>query len=132
MPETGSERPATKPFAAFVQEQRRGALHTELSEQLADLVHSCVETGKKGKLTLTIAVAPMKGEEGVLTITDDVKVAAPKPDARPAIFFADEHGNLSRNDPRQTELPLRGVEGGAGRADDGTDENRGRAAGTGA
>lgn len=141
MPETGTQEPreqegdapARKPFAAFVQEQRRGALHTELSDHLADLVHSCVETGKKGKLTLTVTVAPMKGSsDGVLTVTDDVKVAAPKPDARPAIFYADEHGNLSRNDPRQLEIGLRGVDGGAGRADDGTDEDRGSAAGTGA
>jgi hypothetical protein len=106
------ERPQTKPFAAFVQEQRRGALHTEVSDQLAELVHACVETGKKGTLTLQITVAPTKNEEGTVLVTDDIKVKAPKPDARPAIFFTDEHGNLSRQDPRQAELPLREVPGG--------------------
>jgi hypothetical protein len=128
-----ADPPVRKPFAAFVQEQRRGALHVELSDNLAELVTACVETGKKGKLTLTVTVAPMKGSsDGVLTVTDEVRLAVPKADARPAIFYADEHGNLSRNDPRQLEIGLRGVDGGAGRADDGTDTDRDRAAGAGA
>lgn len=106
------DRATTKPFTQFIAEQRRGALHTELSDQLAELVHACLETGKKGKLALTISVAPIKDADGTVSITDDVKLTAPKPDAKPSIFFTDEQGNLSRQDPRQVELPLREVPGG--------------------
>ena len=38
---------------------------------------------------------------------------APKGERPASTFFADETGNLSRNPPRQQELPLRQVEGGA-------------------
>lgn len=107
-----AERPQRKPFAQFLQEARKGGLHSELSDELAELVQSCVETGKKGKLVLTVAVVPAKDEDGTVQITDDVKVTVPKPDARPSVFFADDHGNLSRTNPRQGELPLREVPGG--------------------
>lgn len=120
VPETApaSERPALKPFAAFVQEQRRGALQTELSEALADLVRACVETGKKGKIQLEIAVAPTKDADGTVYITDQVKLSAPRPDARPSMFFTDENGNVSRTNPRQPELPLRPVAGGRSDGDE--------------
>lgn len=111
---TATEREQRKPFAQFLQEARKGGLHTELSDELADLVHTCVETGKKGKLALTISVLPAKDEDGTVTITDDVKVTAPKPDVRPSVFFADDEGNLSRTNPRQMEIGLRGVDGGRG------------------
>lgn len=114
MPKTSdaAERPSLKPFAAFVQEQRNGALHDELSNALAELVAVCVETGKKGVLTLKVTVAPQKDEVTML-VSDDVKLTAPKHDAKPALFFPDEHGNLLRSDPRQLDIAnLREVPGG--------------------
>lgn len=123
--ETGvDERPQIKPFAAFLQEQRRGVAHTEISEALAELVQACVQTGKKGTLTLQIAVQPIKDADGTVYITDGVTVKAPRPDARPSMFFTDDHGNVSRQNPRQAELPIRAMDGGAGRADDGSDADR--------
>lgn len=103
-----------KPFAAFLQEQRKGSLHTELSDGLADLVRLCQEHGKTGTATLKLTVKPQKDGE-TLQITDDVKFAPPKGERPASTFFADETGNLSRNPPRQQELPLREV--GDGRAD---------------
>ena len=47
-----------KPFAAFLQEQRRGGLHGELSESLQELVRAVEEHRKAGTLTLTVKVAP--------------------------------------------------------------------------
>lgn len=120
-----AERPSLKPFAAFLTEQRNGALHDELSNALADLVAVCVETGKKGTLTLKISVLPQKDEVTML-VTDDVKTAAPKHDAKPALFFPDEHGNLLRSDPRQLDLSnLREVPGGKAQPRD-LDEAAGR------
>lgn len=100
-----------RPFGAWLQEQRRGNLHSELSEALAELAHACLEHQSGGEITLKIKAKPNK--DGVsLTFTDDIMCKAPKPDRGAAIFFADDRGNLTRNDPRQAELGLREVRGG--------------------
>ncbi len=99
-PEEGAQR---KPFAAFITEQRGGGLHGELSDALAELVLACLETGKKGKLVLEVAVASNK-DLATVTVTDKIKVTAPEIDRGAAIYFADEDGNLSRRNPRQMEL----------------------------
>lgn len=99
-----------KPFAQFVQEQRNGGLHGELSDALAELVTAVSEHGKKGSLVLTVGVALNK--DGVtVTVTDKLKLSLPEGDRGAAIFYVDEHGNLSRRNPAQTELPLREVPG---------------------
>ncbi len=96
-----AERPQTKPFAAFLQEHP-GGLHQELSDGLADVVLSVLEQKKKGKVTLTLNVAPTK--VGTVEIDGVVKLAAPTPPAQPGMFWPDEHGNLHRGDPRQPEI----------------------------
>lgn len=100
---------ARKPFAAFVQEQRNGGLHGELSDKLAALVLAALEHGKAGALQLTIKVKP--NADGItVTVTDAVKATLPEGDRGAAIYFVDEEGNLSRRNPAQIELPLREVE----------------------
>lgn len=110
--QTKDDRPTLKPFNATLQEQRRGELHQELSEGLAELVAAVMEHDKAGTLQLTLKVKPAGDGEQVHVI-DTVKVSAPKADNKPSIFFADDAGNLSRRNPRQPELPLRKLEGGA-------------------
>lgn len=97
-----------KPFAAVIQEQRNGGLHSELSHELAALVSAVQETQKPGTLTLTMKVAPNK--DGVtMTVTDKVVAKIPENDRGAAIFFVQGDGNLVRRDPRQLEMPLREV-----------------------
>jgi hypothetical protein len=91
-----------KPFAAFLHEQRRGALHGELSEKLQELVLAVEEHRKAGTLTLTLSVKPFG--DGTVAITDKIVVKAPEGERGSGIFFADEDGNLSRDDPRQTRI----------------------------
>lgn len=106
MPEDVAPDDGRKPFAAFLQEQRRGALHGELSEGLAELVRACHEARGKGTLTLQIIVVP--NADGVtVTVADKVKIVPPEHDRGAAIFFYDADGNVSRKNPAQTELPLR-------------------------
>lgn len=110
-----NDTPQRKPFAQLIQEQRAGSLHDEASDAMNELVRACQETGKKGSLTLKLNVTPT-GDGVTVSVTDDVKIAAPKPDAKPAVFYCDEYGNLLRRDPRQEELALKEVQG--GKADD--------------
>jgi hypothetical protein len=106
-PETATtERPQTKPFAQFVQEQRSGGLHGEASEMLAELVAAVQQHGKSGSLTLEVKVAPGEAP-GTLVVRDVLKAKLPEAEKSASLFFADDHGNLSRRDPRQPELPLR-------------------------
>lgn len=43
-------------------------------------------------------------------VSDKVKLTLPEGNRGAAIYFYDEAGNLSRQNPRQIELPLREVE----------------------
>ena len=102
------EKGARKPFAAFIQEQRNGGLHGELSDSLAELVLAVAEHRQKGVLQLQVIVTP--NADGVtVTVADKVKLTLPEGERGAAIFFVDEDGNLSRQNPRQIELPLREV-----------------------
>jgi hypothetical protein len=102
------EAPERKPFAAFLREQRRGALHSELSEKFAELVAACQTYEKGGTLTLQIKVKPSKDGETV-QISDQLTLKVPEADRSPSVFFTDGRGNVSRSNPRQDELPLREV-----------------------
>ncbi len=107
MPDAKNERPKVKPFAQFLHEQRRGHAHAELSDLLAEVVHAVDEHRKVGSLTLQIKVKPTG--DGQVQITDQVKTQVPEGDKAPSIFFYDEHGNLSREDPRQRDFDNEGL-----------------------
>lgn len=108
-----TETPAAepRPFTQWLLEQRAGQLHAELSAGLRELTAACVEHGAAGQLTLTIKVKPHKAAAGspTLFVADQVVVKAPQGERGAAIFFADEAGNLRRDDPRQPQLPLQEV-----------------------
>lgn len=92
----------TRPFADWIREQSSGRTHDELTEALAEVVTAVKETGKKGSVTLTIAIAPFdKGMGAALTVTDAVKKVVPQHDRRKTIFYADDSGNLTKEDPMQ-------------------------------
>lgn len=94
-----------RPFADVLIELSGGRTHTEMSEQLHDLIARVRDTGKKGSLTLTITVSRMKNaSENTLTVTDDVKAKLPAHDRKVSVFYADADGNLSRKDPNQLEF----------------------------
>ena len=91
-------------FAAFLVEQSQGRTHAELSEGLRDLVARVIDTGKKGSITLTVTVAPMKDNTGVLVVSDVIKLSLPEHDRAASIFWPDQAGNLVRNDPNQASI----------------------------
>ncbi len=93
-----------KPAAAWLQEQRGGALHGELGEAIAEVSRAVLDHEKPGSVTLTIKFKPSK-VDGALLIEDDIKAKVPEPERGAALWFPDQHGNLSRRDPRQPELP---------------------------
>lgn len=99
------------PFAAVVQQLRGGGSHGELSDAMAELVQAVIATGKVGSLQFTVKVAP-NGEEAVL-MHDTIKVTIPQATKATTLFFADENGALTRQNPRQMAIgdsPVRAAE----------------------
>lgn len=96
--------PTVRPFADWLREQGEGKTHDELSEALYDLVARVTDTGRKGTLTLTITVEPMKKSDEVLVISDEIKLKLPEFDRPVSVFYTDDQGNLIRNNPNQPEL----------------------------
>lgn len=102
---------ATKRFIDTLLEIRGGDLNADLTAELRALVAQVKERGGIGQLTLTLRVKrASKGIGTTLLITDEVKVKGPKQDERETILFANEDGDLQRNDPRQPKLPDAGPE----------------------
>lgn len=90
-----------RPFADFLREQSAGKTHDDLTTGLAEVVAAVKDTGKKGTITLTITVAPLDKNGNALTVTDSIKKAVPQHDRRKSIFYADNSGNLTKDDPMQ-------------------------------
>ncbi len=113
MPNNKDDERTTNPFAAVLNEIQGGTVTARLSEQLQELTNAVTETGKKGTLTLQLTVAPLKpGNVTNLVVTGKTLVKAPEDDsAQPSsVFFTDAAGNLTRDDPKQPTLPLRGLD----------------------
>jgi hypothetical protein len=97
------------PFSSFLMQQRGGGLHGELSDALREVVGAVQEHGKAGAIQVTINVKPGAKGTRTLIVSDDVKTKIPRGERPSAMFFADERGNLSREDPAQTSMPFREV-----------------------
>lgn len=91
-------------FAAFFVQHLAGRSNEEISSELNELLRRVNEHGKKGSLVITVTVEPPKGhiDGAPVAISIDSVLKAPKASAPPSIYFVDEQGNATRNDPRQT------------------------------
>jgi hypothetical protein len=92
-----------------VQGLRRGATRAELDEELTNLVNRCRETGKVGELTLKIKVRPE--DDQVVQLEDHVATKLPEFPRSKSMYFVTGDGVLTRQDPRQEEIPLKRVGG---------------------
>jgi hypothetical protein len=102
--ETPTAEPTPTPFAAVLHQHRGSGLHNELGEQLANITAAVIEFQKKGTLTLTLEITPADDDMNAVVIRDDWKAKVPRATPQPSRFFSDEHGTLSRRDPRQPEI----------------------------
>jgi hypothetical protein len=75
-----------------------------------EVVEGVQATGKRGKLTIVLELAPAKA--GMFVLTDDVKQVIPEPERdTTTVFFVTQESDLSRRDPRQPKLPEMGPRG---------------------
>ena len=92
-----------RPFVDIIKEVGRGSLHGDLSRAVADVTASVVERGKAGTVTLTLKIEPVKDSGIALTVSGTVSTKKPAAPAS-SLFYGDEDGTLTRNDPRQQTL----------------------------
>ncbi|MES2887287.1 MAG: hypothetical protein V4739_04670 [Pseudomonadota bacterium] len=84
-----------------------GLFLDECSTKLADLVRGVDETGKAGKLTITLDV---KKSGAAMQIDAKVTDKTPEPKAMSDLLWPTVEGNLSLQNPNQQNLDLRQVE----------------------
>ena len=84
---------------------RRGALNQEAAEDMTRLIQAVKETGKAGKLTITIDVKPLANHDGAVTVRGKSTVTLPRTESKDEVFFTTDTGELTRNHPKQDDLP---------------------------
>lgn len=96
-----------RPFIDTFREIEAGGLLDELTDVQHELIDAIRLTGKGGELTIKLAYKP--DGQGQMTIKADVKSKEPALSRGTSLFFLTPEGNLTRRDPRQQEMELRGV-----------------------
>lgn len=85
-----------------------GLCYDEANKLINEVTAAVLDTGKTGKVTISIEVK--RNGENRVALTPDVKAKIPQHSMGQSIFYADDKsGDLSRQDPRQKNLPLRDV-----------------------
>lgn len=98
-----------RPFGDFLRDQRAGEMQEELAVELNRLVAAVTATGKKGKLVLTLTVAPLREATEQLVVEDDIVAKLPKMSKGATLYYGTPENNLSRRDPRQADLEFKSV-----------------------
>ena len=103
-----------KSFAHLLNEINEGSTHAALTQDMADLLRTVQTTGRAGKLTITLKVAPAVrntsgGDVDRINLTVDRTLALPKPETPTDFFYLTEDGETTRNHPKQQTLELREV-----------------------
>lgn len=95
----------------IAQLNKRGSM-AELDEALARAVQQVRITGKQAELTYKIKIRPQDVDGDTVMIDDSISVKTANPIRKSAIFFTNEDGRVSRDDPNQPELPMTSIGGG--------------------
>lgn len=96
-----------RPIFDVLSQIKGGAAIHDAAKDLNELVRAVKATGKSGTLTIKLTVEPDKADDTVCTIQPDVTLKLPKKARAKAIFYIDDKtGDLTREDPRQTQMKL--------------------------
>lgn len=84
-----------------------GAFLDRCSERMAKLVRAVEDTGKAGKLVITLEVK--RGTKGAMLIRPEVATKVPEAKPEPTMLWSTPEGNLTADNPKQQKLDLRQV-----------------------
>lgn len=88
-------------------EARNGKVAADINAKFTELVAAIMETGKSGKISVTLAVKPSRVANHrvvEVAIAHDCKISKPEQEIGEAVFFLTPTGELSRVDPAQEEM----------------------------
>lgn len=97
---------SVRPIVETLSRLHGGIFLERCTEELASAVKAVDETGKPGKVTITLELKKVGGAMSVLANVTS-KQPEPKPDSD--MFWPTVEGNLSLNNPNQRSLDLRPV-----------------------
>jgi len=95
-----------KPIADTLRILQGGVFLDTCGEKLAETVRQVEETGKSGKVTITI---DLKKSAGAIAVTAKVTNKAPESPPDADLFWGTIEGNLQLNNPNQRSLDLQEV-----------------------
>jgi hypothetical protein len=100
-------------FACLLNELDGGKLRDEASKKFADLMqylHAyALDVHGRGKGCITLKLRACVDHTGIVSLDGEVEAKQPKPLRGQDSFYVTKRGGLSRNNPKQVELPLREV-----------------------
>lgn len=108
-------------FATVLLQHAKGRAHDEATKALAEVVEAVKRLGKKGEVTLKLTVIPVKNDQTMVYLEDNITATVPK-EPRNSLFFTDDHGGLHRNQPGlygsvdADTIPTDGKSAGSGRS----------------
>lgn len=95
-------------FINLLMEMRGGAVAVDLNSKFNEMLAAVLETGGKGELTVKIKASPAKMGMGgaVLEVETEHECKVKKPELAigRSVFFVNQEGNLTRNDPAQAAM----------------------------
>lgn len=100
------DTPAT--FAALVSTFDRGLFDRQATAALAECLDAVRDYEKPATLTVTFTFGSTSDEAFNVAGKLDVKLPKPAP-AKPAIYFRDADGNLTRRHPHQHQQTIPGI-----------------------
>ncbi len=93
---------------AVLAEMRDGETMLEANRKFKELMDSIYSTGKKGRITIDLEVRPNRMAMGgvVLEVQVDPSITVKKPELAlgASLFFVQDDGGLSRNNPAQDRM----------------------------
>jgi hypothetical protein len=98
---------STRPITDTLRQLQGGLFIDQCSELFVSIVRGVEDTGKAGKLTITLDVKKVNAAVSVLAKVTD-KTPEKSPDAD--LFYATVEGNLTTDNPNQRKLDLRVAE----------------------
>lgn len=108
-PTDSSPAPQNSFLTVLQQKELQCAVLSEASELLATAAKAVNEKGKKASITLKLSLSY---NAGAIACETKLTSAIPENPQPLCIFYADDEGNLFRNDPRQREFLLKAHDGG--------------------
>jgi hypothetical protein len=95
---------ATRDFQDVLTDLDEGRVHEQLTALWPAVVKAVRETNKVGSLTLTLTAKLERGT--MVVVVPTVATKMPAPATGPTLFYTDEEGNLTRDDPKQIPLKV--------------------------